>query len=132
MTNEAIRKAVATQIKAINWAPLTKPKWLKVNREGKPDPKAYWIRPVVRMGTATGIEKGGVGIRTGVMICQVAAPFSSGESETLQYCDKIEAAFRQQSIDGLDFNEPYTVEVGKGENHRQYNVNCPFTAFVGE
>lgn len=113
------------------------------NVDFEPTPDTTWVRPVNKPGTAFEGEvgTGGLSRRTGAFIVQIFVPSNKGSGAALAVAATLEAAFRRQSISGVECGEAYTSDVGdSGANQFQadvpgwYQVNIvvPWWAWIGE
>jgi hypothetical protein len=108
--------------------------------EPKKNQDKLWVRPTIRFGNPTTLEKGeeALGERPGVFIIQVFLGQNLGIAEAENLCAAIENAFRLKTLDGVHCGEPSTVEVGMepgmtlGDDWYQFNVTVPFWAWVGK
>ncbi len=134
MTPQEIQAALETQLAAT--LPTTPAAWPNVafdpaidavDAEGN---KVLWIRPTNKPGTAE-IADFQDGKQPGIYIIQIFAPEGEGEGEANATAETIMAAFRRQTISGVECLQPYPNDVGNDANGwYQVNVVIPWFAWT--
>lgn len=130
MSPEEIRVAVSSYL-ASNW---TETSVAYPNQEFTPPENGYWLRMTLLLGAPVIGELGvdGVGLRPGVLMLDLFGPRGDGTKTLSEYAAALEALFRRQSVDGVEFEEAGTVDVGPDDAGYHFQVSVNFHAWVGE
>lgn len=94
----------------------------------KPD-NTEWVRMNIRPAASVQVDicPGRPRSRTtGSIIFQVFSPVGKGDAAAIKLADKIKAAFRMVTADGIVYFEPTITTVGVTQSWWQVNVTCPF------
>ena len=141
MTNDQIRRSLVYHLTS-SWGTCTL--IARPNRTFEPpsadlidtnykQPNCF-IQYFIRMTPTVAKEIKGVALRYGVLMIEINQPLETATNIGNQLADRMEAAFRQDDLGGVQIGEPYSIELGELQDGSFYRfmVNIPFSCWVGE
>jgi hypothetical protein len=137
MTNEEIRLALVGKLEG-SWAtctPIARPNMIfdpPANLDTTNKDCKAWIRYYIRPGQAFTGELKGVGFRSGVMMIEVNTLLEMGVRVGYLYADRLEVLMRNQDLNGVQTEIPYTTELGETGGFYRLMVTVPYSCLVGE
>ena len=129
MTLEEIRQAFVDQLDS-TWATCSV--IARPNKTFDPSNNGVWLKYKTLIGRPYEGEKRGVSIGTGIFHIDLNFPLDSGTRTSNIYAQRLEDGFRNESLGGVECEDPNSYEIGEVAGYYRIVVQVPFHYFKGE